>query len=218
MYLPDHFSLSDPSALQRLMRDHPLGTLVHPGPDGPDADHLPFEYDPAPAEAAPQGILRAHVARANPLWQRCPTGTPVRVIFQGADGYVSPSWYPSKHATHRQVPTWNYTVVHAVGTLVVRDDVRFLRGLVARLTRHHEAAEPRPWKMGDAPADYIDDMLQRIVGIEVRVTALVGKAKLSQNKAAEDRQGAADALAVRGHGALAEAMTEATIDRTPGAT
>ncbi len=209
MYLPDHFAETDPAALQRLMRAHPLGTLVHPGPDGPDADHLPFEYDPVPDGAAALGTLRAHVARANPLWQRCPSGTPVRVIFQGADGYVSPSWYPSKHATHRQVPTWNYTVVHAVGVLQVRDDERYLRGLLARLTRHHEAAEPRPWKMGDAPADYIDDMLRRIVGIEVRVTALVGKAKLSQNKAPEDLQGAIDALDARGHAALAEAMRRA---------
>lgn len=215
MYLPDHFAQSDPDALQRLMRDHPLGTLVHPGPDGPDADHLPFEYDPSPADGAPLGLLRAHVARANPLWQRCPTGTPVRVIFQGADGYISPSWYPSKHVAHRQVPTWNYTVVHAVGTLVVRDDVRFLRGLVARLTRHHEAAEPKPWKMGDAPAEYIDDMLQRIVGIEVVVTFLVGKAKLGQNKAAEDRLGAAQALAARGHVALGDAMTRAAGDGEP---
>ncbi len=206
MYLPDHFAQTDPAALQQLVRAHPLGTLVHPGPDGPDADHLPFEYDPAPAPSAPLGVLRAHVARANPLWQRCPTGTPVRVIFQGADGYISPSWYPSKHDTHRQVPTWNYRVVHACGRLVVRDDARYLRSLLARLTRHHEAAEPRPWKMGDAPADYIDDMLQRIVGIDVQVTALVGKDKLSQNKAAADLQGAIRALDARGHGALADAM------------
>ena len=206
MYLPDHFAQTDPATLRQLMRAHPLGTLVHPGPDGPDADHLPFEYDPAPSPGAPLGRLRAHVARANPLWQRCASGTPVRVIFQGADGYISPSWYPSKHATHRQVPTWNYRVVHACGRLVVHDDPRTLRGLLARLTRHHEAAEPRPWKMGDAPADYIDDMLQRIVGIEVELTTLVGKDKLSQNKGDADREGARQALEARGNTALADAM------------
>lgn len=206
MYLPTHFEQTDPAALQRLMQAHPLGTLVHPGPDGADADHIPFEYDPAPGEGAPLGTLRAHVARANPLWQRCASGTPVLVIFQGAEGYISPSWYPSKHEAHRQVPTWNYSVVHARGPLMVRDDVRFLRGLVARLTRRHEAGEPVPWKMGDAPAEFIDDLLQRIVGLEIPVTSLVGKAKLSQNKSAADRAGAAEALDARQHGALARDM------------
>ena len=128
------------------------------------------------------------------------------VIFRGAEAFISPSWYPSKHETHRQVPTWNYEVVHAHGTLMVRDDERFVRGLVARLTREHEAAEPRPWKMGDSAPDYIDAMLRNIVGIEVDITALVGKSKLSQNKEERDRLGAADTLAARGHDELAERM------------
>lgn len=205
MYTPAHYAEERPAELHRLMAAHPLGTLVTHGPDGLDADHLPFAFNP---ETGAHGTLLAHVARANPLWQRCPTGTPVMVIFRGAEGYISPNWYPSKHEAHRQVPTWNYEVVHAHGVLTVRDDVRFLRGLLARLTRHHEATigELQPWKMSQAPADYLDDMLERIVGIEITLTSLVGKSKLSQNKDARDRQQAADTLDTRGHGALAQRM------------
>jgi transcriptional regulator len=205
MYIPPHFAETRPEVLHRIIREHPLGMLVRMQEGALDADHIPFEFDPATGAL---GTLTAHVARANTLWQRCPTGTPVLVVFRGAASYISPNWYPSKHETHRQVPTWNYEVVHAHGTLTVRDDERFLRGLVARLTRHHEAAEPRPWKMGDAPPDYIDTMLSHIVGIEVAITSLVGKSKLSQNKEPRDRQGAADTLAVRGHEDLAQAMRE----------
>jgi transcriptional regulator len=203
MYIPPHFAVTDPVTLHRILREHPLGMLVTPGPGGLDADHIPFEFDPG--SGAP-GTLRAHVARANPLWQRCPTGTPVMVVFRGAEAFVSPSWYPSKHESHRQVPTWNYEVVHAHGILTVHDDARFVRGLVARLTRHHEAGEARPWKMTDSAPDFIDAMLANIVGIEVALTSLVGKSKLSQNKEVRDRQGAADTLAARGHDELAQRM------------
>lgn len=209
MYLPPHFAQADPAELHRVLREHPLGMLVRQEPGGLDADHLPFEFDPATGPAHPAGRLTAHVARANPLWQRCPTGTPVLVVFRGAEAYVSPSWYPSKHETHRQVPTWNYEVVHAHGVLTVRDDERFLRGLLARLTRRHEAAEPRPWKMGEAPPDYLQDMLGRIVGLEVAVHSLVGKSKLSQNKDERDRVNAAEVLARRGQDELAQAMRQA---------
>jgi transcriptional regulator len=188
------------------MQSHPLGVLVSCGPGGPDADHIPFEFDPA---RGPLGTLSAHVARANPLWQRCPSGSPVMVIFRGAEAYVSPNWYPSKHDAHRQVPTWNYEVVHAHGRLSVLDDERFVRGLVARLTRHHEAAEPKPWKMGDSAPEFIDDMLSKIVGIEIEITSLTGKSKLSQNKEARDRLNAAETLAARGHDELAQAMRTA---------
>lgn len=203
MYVPAHFAERRPEELQRILREHPLGMLVTQGSDGLDANHLPFEYDPA---AGPHGTLIAHVARANPLWQRCPTGSQVLVVFRGAEGYISPSWYPSKHEAHRQVPTWNYEVVHAHGTLTVHDDERFVRGLVARLTRQHEAAEPTPWKMADSAPDFIDGMLRNIVGIQIAVTSLVGKAKLSQNKEMRDRHSAADTLASRGHDELARAM------------
>lgn len=206
MYIPAHFAENRPEQLQRIIREHPLGTLVTHTDGGLDADHLPFEFDP---EVGPHGLLSAHVARANPVWQRCPTGSPVMVIFRGAQAYISPTWYPSKHETHRQVPTWNYEVVHAHGVLTVRDDERFVRGIVARLTRRHEATEPTPWKMGDSAPEYIDSMLRNIVGIEIAITSLVGKVKLSQNRELRDRIGAADTLQARGHAELAGLMRPA---------
>ena len=205
MYLPAHFAVSDPAVLHRIIREHPLGMLVRQGGGGLDADHLPFELDPA---AGALGTLTAHVARANPLWRECAAGAPVMVVFRGGEAFISPSWYPSKHEAHRQVPTWNYEVVHAQGTLTVHDDERFVRGLVARLTRQHEAAEPRPWKMGDSAPDFIDAMLRNIVGIEVTLTSLVGKSKLSQNREARDRLGAAEVLGERGHAELAQRMRD----------
>jgi len=205
MYIPPHFAVTDAAALHKIIREHPLGVLVTQCGDGLDADHLPFEFDPA---AGPLGTLTAHVARNNPLWQRCATGSPVMVIFRGAEAYISPNWYPSKHESHRQVPTWNYEVVHAHGTLTVHDDERFVRGLVARLTRRYEAAEPRPWKMTDSAPEFIDGMLRNIVGIEVSLTSLVGKSKLSQNKETRDRLGAAEVLGERGHAELALRMLE----------
>jgi transcriptional regulator len=140
------------------------------------------------------------------VWQQCAGGADVLIVFRGNEHYISPNWYPSKHETHRQVPTWNYEVVHAHGRLTVRDDDRFVRGVVARLTRAHEASEPKPWKMGDSSPDYIDGMVRAIVGIEVLVTRLEGKSKLSQNREPRDVRGAADSLRARGVLPLAESM------------
>lgn len=201
MYLPAHFSEDRLPELHRIIRDYPLATLVAPG--GLDADHLPFELL---TDEQSQGTLIAHVARANPLWQRCPTGTEVLVIFQGAAGYISPNWYPSKHETHRQVPTWNYEVVHVRGVVSIHDDERALRRIVGRLTRRHEAAEPRPWKMSDSAPEYIAGMIQNIVGLEICITSIIGKSKLSQNREPRDRAGAAEVLAERGARALSDAM------------
>ena len=206
MYIPAHFAETRPEALHDIMRAHPLGMLVNHGDAGLDAEHIPFEFD---ASVGPHGTLLAHVARANMLWQRCPSGTPVMVVFRGAEAYISPNWYPSKHETHRQVPTWNYQVVHAHGTMTVHDDERFLRRLLARLTRKHEAAEPKPWKMGDSAPEFIDGMLRNIVGVEITLTSLVGKSKLSQNREERDRLGATDTLDTRGHKTIAHAMRTA---------
>jgi transcriptional regulator len=206
MYLPDHFALTRPEDIVRVIGAHPLGMLVTHGSQGLGANHVPFAYDPEPA---PHGRLIAHVARANPLWREVASDASVLVVFRGADGYISPNWYPSKQDAHRQVPTWNYEVVHAHGRLVVHDDARFVRGVVARLTRIHEAASPTPWKMGDAPADYLEQMVAAIVGIEVVVERWEGKAKLGQNKEARDRAGAVQGLRDRGHDALADAMQRA---------
>ncbi|MGA8009388.1 MAG: FMN-binding negative transcriptional regulator [Thiomonas sp.] len=203
MYIPSHFALAQPDDLHRILRAHPLGILVTQTVHGLDANHLPFEFD---AARGTLGTLTGHVARANPVWQQCAEGAEVLVIFRGAEGYISPNWYPSKHDTHRQVPTWNYEVVHAHGQLTVHDDEKFVRGVVARLTRIHEAQEPKPWKMGDSAPEYIDAMVKSIVGIEIAITCLEGKSKLSQNRELRDRQGAVDALRHRGENALADAM------------
>ena len=211
MYLPAHFEENRADALHRLIADYPLGALVTLGPNGLDANHVPFEFD---AAKGAHGILRAHVARANPVWQEVKDGDEVLVMFQGPTGYISPNWYPSKHDTHRQVPTYNYMVVHAHGKIVVHEEEAFLRGLVARLTRTMEANEPKPWKMGDAPADYISQMLGAIVGIEIEVTRLVGKWKLGQNKEARDRRGAAEGL-LAGASEVQEAVAEAMLNAPP---
>lgn len=207
MYRPTHFEENRPEVLHALMRMHPLGQLVTHGADGLDANPIPFELD---AASGPHGTLRAHVARANPVWQQA-ADAEVLVIFQAAQGYISPNWYPSKPEHHRHVPTWNYAVVHAHGRLRVLDDERFVRGLVARLTREHEARsqQARPWKMGDSAPDFISSMLASIVGIEVDITRLVGKFKLGQNREARDRLGATDGLAALGQADLAQAMRDA---------
>jgi transcriptional regulator len=206
MYIPAHFSVSNPERLHAFIREYPLGALVTLGPNGLDANHIPFELDAVRGE---HGFLTAHVARANPVWEQCKDGADVLVIFRGNEHYISPNWYPSKHETHRQVPTWNYEVVHVHGCLCVMDEERFVRGVVARLTREHERNEARPWKMGDSPADYIDGMLRAIVGIEIKIVRLEGKAKLSQNREERDRLNAADALVAKGVEGLGKAMREA---------
>jgi transcriptional regulator len=215
--MPAHFEENRPEVLHRLIAEQPFGALITNGPNGLDANHLPFEAQLVPTgddASAPQSryLLRAHVARANPVWKEAVTHPDALVIFQGPAAYISPTWYPSKHEAHRQVPTYNYIVVHAHGRIVVRDDEPFVRGLVARLTRKMEAAEAVPWKMGDAPADFITQMLGAIVGIEIEVTRLVGKWKLGQNKDAADRRGAADTLLARASDqqqAVGQAMLEA---------
>jgi transcriptional regulator len=207
MYSPPHFVEDRDEELRRIIDQYPLGTLVTQGPDGLDANLLPFEFDAADGAA---GTLRAHVARANPLWQQTKPDDEVLVIFRASDAYVSPNWYPSKPETHRHVPTWNYQVVQIHGRLVVRDDERYLRGVLARLTRTHEGrtGDPKPWKMTDSAPEFIDSLLRVIVGIEIPVTRIVGKSKLSQNREERDRLGAIDQLRRREQHALSDAMID----------
>lgn len=205
MYLPPHFEETSTAELRRFIAAFPLGALVLNGPNGLDANHLPFLFDDRPGE---HGRLLAHVARNNTLWREARDGDEALVIFRGRDAYISPNWYPTKAETHRTVPTWNYQVVHAHGTIAVHDDETFVRGVVARLTREHEVRsglEP-PWKMTDAPRDYIAQQLQAIVGIEIRITRLVGKFKLSQNREERDRVAVVEALAERGDVLTSAAM------------
>lgn len=209
MYLPEKFAETRPEELFRLIREHPLGMLVTHTSSGLEANHLPFLLD---EERGTCGTLLAHVARANPIWREVNDGAEVLVVFRGAQGYISPNWYPSKQETHRHVPTWNYEVVHAHGRIHVRDDEKFVRGVVARLTRAHEAGEPQPWKMSDAPGDYIAEQLSHIVGIEIELTRVEGKRKLSQNRDLRDFEGTVSALEERGREDLALAMKR-TLDK-----
>jgi transcriptional regulator len=203
MYLPSHFAETRKEVLHSRIAEYPFGTLITHGSSGLDANHIPFELA---AEDGELGVLRAHVARANPVWQDVANGDEVLVVFHAGDAYISPNWYPSKHELHKQVPTWNYMVVHAHGRITVLDDERYVRGLIGRLTRTHEASEPKPWKMSDAPKDYVDTMVKAIVGVQIEITRLVGKSKLSQNKDARDIQGAAEALKSTGESRVADAM------------
>jgi len=208
MYLPSHFEEARDEELLRTIAAFPLGSLVVNGPGGLDANHLPFLVD----EASGGRKLLAHVARNNPLWEEAEDGAEALVVFRAADAYISPNWYPTKHESHRQVPTWNYRVVHVHGRLHIRDCEKFVRGVVARLTRTHErqAGSQRPWKMTDSAPEFIDQMLSSIVGIEIEITRMVGKWKLSQNKEERDRVNAADELRKRGEREVSAAMRSTT--------
>jgi transcriptional regulator len=203
MYLPTHFEPPDRAAMLQLMQAHPLATLVSNGPQGLGADHMPLICDATDGADGSEGgngspgCLRGHVARANPLW-RDAAGTEVLVVFQGAQAYISPSWYATKAATGKVVPTWNYMVVHARGVLRPIEDAAWLHAFVSRLTDTHEAPRAQPWAVADAPDDYVTQMLRAIVGIEIELTALQGKWKLSQNRHQADRRGVADGLAGNG--------------------
>jgi transcriptional regulator len=206
MYIPQPFAERRTEALQRIIEENALGMLVTHTATGLEVQHLPFLSETVEGHGM---VLTAHVARANPIWREVGQGDKVLVVFRGAQGYISPSWYPGKHQTHRRVPTWNYEVVHAHGTVHVHDDENFLRGVVARLTRQHEASQAQPWKMGDAPADYLAEQLRHIVGLEVRVERLEGKRKLNQHHTEQDREGAIRGLRENGDHDLAQAMANA---------
>ncbi|AIO43758.1 FMN-binding negative transcriptional regulator [Burkholderia cenocepacia] len=209
MYLPDHFAESKTGVLHEYIAKRSFGTLFTHGSNGLDANYLPFDLAATEGEF---GTLGAHISRANPLWRDVANGDEVLVSFQAGDAYISPNWYPTKQETHRQVPTWNYIVVHAHGRIRFHDDEKFVRGIVARLTRTHEASQPTPWKMGDAPADYIHELIQRLVGLEIEITRLVGKCKLGQDEVGRDARGAGNELMRSGNHEIGAAM----LDRAAG--
>lgn len=203
MYVPAHFAEPHKDVLHDLIAQNAFGSLITFGKSGLDANHIPFELA---ADRGKLGVLHAHVARANEVWTDIADGDEVLAIFHAGNAYISPSWYPSKHETHRQVPTWNYIVVHAHGRITIRDDERYVRGMVGRLTRTHEGTQSVPWKMGDAPKDLTDALLKSIVGLEIEITRLVGKRKLGQHKDARDIRGPSEALKAAGFNQIAEAM------------
>lgn len=195
MYNPPHFQETRVPVLHDLIRRHPLATLVTLGPDGLVANHIPMEIDAAPA---PFGTLRGHVARANPVWHASSRDVEALVIFSGPHAYVTPAWYATKQESGRVVPTWNYAVVHAYGRLRAIEDVAWLRDFVSRLTERHEGERAVPWKVTDAPADFIERQLGGIVGLEIPVHRFDGKWKVSQNRPAPDRAGVVAGFRERG--------------------
>jgi transcriptional regulator len=210
MYLPAQFEEKQLDVLHQLILAHPFGTLVTLDASGLNANHIPFEIDPETSPSAPFGTLRAHVARANPVWRDFDPAVAALAVFQGAHAYITPSWYQTPQEAGK-VPTWNYMVVHASGPLRIIDDATWLRAAVDRLAARHEAAFDTPWSMADAPRDYIDRQLAAIVGIEIPLTNLIGKWKVSQNRPQADREGVAQALRMRGDAdslAMADAVAQ----------
>jgi transcriptional regulator len=203
MYQPAAFACTDPATLHALMRAAPLATLVVPTAAGLQANPLPLQL----REDAQGWVLAGHVARANPVWQAPATGEAL-AIFSGAQGYVSPGWYPSKAVHGKVVPTWNYATVHAHGSLRWIDDAAWLRQFLEGLTQDHESGQAHPWRISDAPADFTSQLLRAIVGLELRITRLEGKFKLSQNRQAADQQGVLAGLQQQG-GAGAAALAQA---------
>lgn len=203
MYLPAHFEETRAEVMHALIVERPLGLLVTHGSRGLVADHIPFLID---ADAGEHGTLIAHVARNNALWHDHQEGLDALVVFQGAADYISPTWYPEKQVSHRVVPTWNYAIVHASGPLIVHDDEKWVRMAAGRLTVAMERHRTTPWKMGDAPREYLETMLANIVGIEIPIRTLTGKWKAGQNRNETDRRGAIAGLEAEGdHDALATA-------------
>jgi transcriptional regulator len=195
MYIPAHFDESRPEVLQALITAHPLATLVTLTADGLNANHIPLRLH---AEGGPQGILRGHVARANALWKAFDPQVEALAVFQGPDSYITPGWYATKQETGKVVPTWNYAVVHVYGSLRVIDDPAWLRPHLAALTETHEAAREEPWQVSDAPADYTEKLMLGIVGVELVITRMSGKWKVSQNQPAANQAGVIKGLRARG--------------------
>jgi len=192
MYMPEVFEERDVDTLHQLIGAHSLGALVTMTATGLDANHIPFLVD---ADPAPFGTLRGHVARANPLWRDVSGGQAnALVIFQGPQPFISPSWYPTKQETGRVVPTWNYVVVHAYGRLRIVDDRAWVGSHLSQLTDRHEQHRDQPWKITDAPPEFIDKMAAAVVGLELTVERLIGKWKVSQNRSLPDREGVVKGL------------------------
>ncbi len=195
MYVPKHFDEPRIDVLHALMRERPLATLVMLTGRGLEANHIPLLVD---AQPGPFGTLYGHVARGNALWRDATAGVDVLAVFSGPEAYITPSWYPGKQVDGKVVPTWNYAVAHAKGALRVHDDPAWLRAHLERLVAANEASFPAPWKVGDAPDEFIAKMVGAVVGIEIPIRALTGKWKMSQNRTAEDRVAVAAGLRTRG--------------------
>ncbi|MGI8881682.1 MAG: FMN-binding negative transcriptional regulator [Jatrophihabitans sp.] len=208
MYVPSHFAASD-DQVDALLRSVTAADLVTPTGSGLIATFLPLMYD------APAGALLGHVARNNSHWQAAGDDGESLVIVHGPDDYISPSWYPSKHEHGRAVPTWNYTTAHVYGRLVAHDDVDWLRAFVTRLTERHENDRATPWQVTDAPERFIAGQLRAIVGLELQITRVEAKVKLSQNRSAADQAGVVTGLRETATPAAVELAAEMTATTRP---
>ncbi|KWV41360.1 transcriptional regulator [Rhizobium altiplani] len=212
MYQPPHFREEDLSVQHALIRAHPLGMLITAGTSGLMANSVPFHLDAAASE---KGILRLHLAKANPQWRDIDAGADVLAVFQGADAYITPSWYQTKQETGKVVPTWNYAIVQVRGRARVIDDADWLLQQINAITTQQEGPRDRPWAVGDAPDDFIRAQMKGIIGVEIEIAAIEGKWKVSQNRPVADREGVVAGLGeesgredmvdlVRRYGGLAE--------------
>ncbi len=181
--------------MHELVRAYPLATLVTHSSSGLNANHFPLHLSESPA---PYGTLQGHIARANPLFGEITGGIETLAIFHGPDSYITPSWYATKKQTGKVVPTWNYAVVHAYGVLRVEDNASWLRAHLDALTGHNEKSFPEPWAVSDAPEDYIESMMAAIVGVEMVITKMLGKWKVSQNQPTQNQVGVISGLTASG--------------------
>jgi transcriptional regulator len=208
MYRPPAFREDRLEVQHELIRAHPLGLLITAGPSGLLANSVPFLIGGAESG---NGTLRAHFARGNPHWRELPAVAECLIVFQGPQEYITPSWYPTKRETGKVVPTWNYVTVHAWGRPRVIEDAVWLRRQIEDLTRLNEAARPAPWKVDDAPADYLEHQIKGIVGLEISIDRIEGKWKVSQNRPAIDRAGVVEGL--RGNGDAGNVMARLVAER-----
>jgi len=217
MYIPAHFMVQD-AEVRELLANHGAADLITLTDDGLLATMLPFAYEPSAGE---QGALYGHVARNNDQWRKPARGESLAIV-RGPDAYVSPSWYAAKAEHGRVVPTWNYLTAHVYGQLVVHDDPAWVEDVVRRLTAKHEAArlaspgQAMPWSVDDAPRKFIEGQLRAIVGLELQITRIEAKAKLSQNRPATDIPGIVAGLSARGDEPMASAVLDSNIDRVTG--
>jgi transcriptional regulator len=191
MYIPRHNEEKRVPVMHALVTSHPLGTLVTLGSSGLFASHIPMVLEDDGSEF---GVLRGHISRANTQWRDFVPTVDALAIFSGHQHYITPNWYPGTREHGKEVPTWNYVVVHAYGPLKVIQDERWLLTNVEKLTSIHEAASPVPWKVSDAPQDFIRSQLRGIVGLELPIRRLEGKWKVSQNRTEEEREGVVEGL------------------------
>jgi transcriptional regulator len=200
LYVPPQFKEDRIDVLHAAIRQSGLGTLVTLTADGLIASHVPMLLDPEPS---PYGTLLGHVARPNPQARGAVAGVQALAIFQGPDAYVTPSWYATKRETGKVVPTWNYVAIHAYGQVEFFDAADRLRAIVTRLTEREETGRAEPWAVSDAPAGYVEGMLQGIVGFALPIARLEGKWKMSQNRPAADRAGVVAGLEADGRNDVA---------------